>query len=334
MLVLIVKEATMKKLTAGLICAVMMLTLAFASFADVTVENRQAADSVNISNDAENAGPEIELLYNEGVHVFDTAELLTDEEKTSLEDKLSSVETETGFTAAVFTSYGSSGAADEDDFADMIFYYGELGKGEDKDGTILVIDMEAREVYIYTHGLATRYITDSMINYIYDDLDGGLYNSLGDADYAEACNIFAAGVLEAYRGGISSDQQNYNTQTGEYDPYVARRKYGLTLFEVIASLLISGIIGIIPVNSVKKKYAMKKEKALAERFNLSYRADAVYAFSTAASAAKLLYKHVSSMPIPRPQPTGGGGGGSHGGGISSGSIGRGGSFHGGGGRKF
>ncbi len=324
----------MKKITAALICAVTMVTLAFASFADVTAENRLAADSVDISNNAESAGPEIESLYSEGVHVFDTAGLLDDEEKSSLEDKLSLVEEDTGFTSAVFTSYGSSGAANADDFADMIFYYGNLGTGEDKDGTILVIDMEAREAYIYTHGIATRYITDSMINYIYDDLNGGLYNSLGDADYAKAFDIYADGVLAAYKGGISSDQQNYNTQTGEYDPYRAARKHSLSPMEVIAALVISGIIGIIPVNATKRKYAMKKEKALAERFNLSYRADAVYAFSTPLAAAKLLSKRVSSMPIPRPQPSGGGGGHSNGGGISSGSIGRGGSFHGGGGRKF
>ena len=66
----------MKKLTAALFSAVMMLAFAFASFADVTDELRQAADSVNISEDAENAGAEIDSLYAEGVHVFDTVLIL------------------------------------------------------------------------------------------------------------------------------------------------------------------------------------------------------------------------------------------------------------------
>lgn len=321
----------MKKLTAALFSAVMMLAFAFASFADVTDELRQAADSVNISEDAENAGAEIDSLYAEGVHVFDTAGLLSDDDKAELEEKLSTTEEETGFTAAVFTSYGNSGASSSDDFADMIFYYGNLGTGDDKDGVILVIDMDAREAYIYTHGIATRYITDSMINYIFDELDGGLYSCLADGDYLGACTVFDNGVLEAYRDGISSDQQNYNTQTGEYDPYV-EEKHGLSPLKVLIAAVLSFVIGIIPVGNTKRRYAMKSEKALAERFNLSYRADAVYAFSAAASAAKLLSKNVSSMPIPRPKPTSGGGG--HGGGISSGSVGRGGSFHGGGGRKF
>lgn len=324
----------MKKLTAALISAVMMIILSIASFAEVTPEKQDAADTIDIANDAEAAGSEIESLYGDGVRVFDTAGLLNDEEKTSLEDKLSQVESDTGFTAAVFTSYGNSGASDTEDFADMIFYYGNLGTGDDKDGTILVIDMDAREAYIYTHGIATRYITDSMINYIFDDFNGGLYNSLGDADYAGACSIYADGVLEAYQGGISSDQQNYNTDTGEYDPYVAEKKHSLSLIEILGAAIISGIIGIVPVNSTKRKYAMKSEKAQAERFNLSYRANAVYAFSRAADAAALISTNTTRVPIPRPQPTNGGGGHSHGGGISSGSIGRGGSFHGGGGRKF
>ena len=321
----------MKKLSAALICAAMMIFLSFASFAEVTPELRQAADSVNIEEDAEGVGDEIVSLYNQGVHVFDTGALLTDEEKESLETKLSSAADETGFTVAVFTADdGDSDAADAEDFADMIYYYGDLGEGDDKDGVILVIDMYIRSVYIYTHGIATRYITDSMINYVYDDLDGGLYNSLSDGDYAKACNIFADGVLEAYRGGISSDQANYNTETGETDYYAEPAEKSLfNPVHLIVSLILSLIIGIIPVNSTKKKYAMKAEKAQAQRFNLSYRADSAYAFS--GNAARLISKHVTTAPIPRPKPSGGGG---HGGGFSSGSSGRGGSFHGGGGRSF
>lgn len=323
----------MKKLTAALISAVMMIVLSIASFAGVTLENRQAADTVDIANDAEGAGSEIEFLYGDGVRVFDTAGLLNDEEKASLEDKLGNVESDTGVTAAVFTSYGNSGAADTEDFADMLYCYGSLGKGDDKDGAILVIDMDAREAYIYTSGTTTRYITDSMINYIFDELEGGLYSCLSDGDYAGACSIFADGMTEAYQEGIGSDQYNYDTQTGAKDPYAAR-KHGLNLIEILGAAIASAVIGIIPVSNTKRKYAMKAEKAQAERFNLSYRADAVYAFSKAAAAAPLISTRTTAIPIPRPQPTNGGGGHGHGGGISSGSIGRSGSFHGGGGRKF
>ncbi len=329
----------MKKITAITISALMMFTLAFASFAEtasggISGELRQAADSVNIAEDAREAGSEIESLYNQGVHVFDTAGLLTDDETAALEEKLAAVEAEAGFTVAVFTSDGgNSEATSAEDYADMIYYYGELGTDEDKDGVILVIDMYAREVYIYTQGIATRYITDSMRNYIYDEQDGGLYGRLSDGDYAGACDIFADGVQEAYQGGISSDQQNYDVNTGKYDSYT---KKSISLFEIIVSAIISFICAWIPISSIKRKYAMKSEKKQAQGFNMAYRADATYAFTAAtgaAAAAKLLSKNVTSIPIPRPTNTGGGGG-SHGGGISSGSVGRGGSFHGGGGRSF
>ena len=330
----------MKKITAITISALMIIAFAFASFAEtsggISDALRQEADSVNIAEDARNAGPEIEKLYSQGVHVFDTAGLLTYDEKASLEERLTALEEEAGFTAAVFTSdEGDSEAESVEDYADMIYYYGGLGAGEDKDGVIMVIDMYARDVYIYTHGIATRYITDSMINYIYDELDGGLYNRLVDGDYAEACAIFADGVSEGYQGGISSDQQNYDVNTGKYDPYVRK---SISIFEIIVSAIISFICALIPISSIKRKYAMKSEKNQAKNFNMAYRADAVYAFTAAtgaAAAAKLLSKNVTSIPIPRPTNTGsGGGGGSHGGGISSGSVGRGGSFHGGGGRSF
>ncbi len=336
----------MKKLIYSSACAAVMLVLAFASFAAETEETyvgaaagstyeslRQAADSLDLSHNVQAEGSEIKRLSDEGIHIFDTAGLLDEDEKSELEDSLSEVEEETDFAVAVFTAdEGNSGASDIDNFADMIYYYGDLGIGEDKNGTILVIDMYERNVYIYTHGAATRYITDSMIDYIYDELDGGLYGSLADGDYAAACSIYADGVREAYEGGISSNQQNYNTETGKYDAYV---KKGLTLPELIIAAVISFIIAIIPVISIRKSYAMKKEKSQAQRFNLSYRADAAFTFSAGNEAAKLINRHVSSIPIPRPVNNNrGGGGGFHGGGISSGSTGIGGSFHGGGGRSF
>ena len=195
--------------------------------ASITPELRNRADSVNIAFDVQGAGREIKSLYFRGVHIYDTAYLLSNDEKSLLESKIGDIAKETGFAVAAFTvSEGNSGAASIEDLADMIYYYSGLGTGVDKDGVILLIDMYSSNVYIYTHGSAIRYMTDAKINYIYDDLNGGLFSSLTKGYYANACNIFADGVLEAYRGGVSPFQYNYDTQTGERDPYIVDNVVG------------------------------------------------------------------------------------------------------------
>lgn len=277
---------------------------------------------------------EIKAMHAEGVRIFDDAGLFSEDEVSELERIYDEVSDSTGFDTAVFTTESYGDASDADDYADMLFYEGDFGTGTDKSGAILVVNMGEREAHIYTHGEAIRYITDSQQDYIFDELDGGLYSSLADGEYAEAAVIFAEGVYDAYSGGIADDQSNFNTETGEYDPYV---KKGLSIFEIVIALAISTICGILPVASVKRKYAMKSEKQMAEGFNLAYRAGAVYSYAAAPGSGKLLSRNVIRRPIPTPGPDRGGsgrGGMPHGGGISSVSSGRGGSVHGGSSRRF
>ncbi|MDO5305850.1 MAG: TPM domain-containing protein, partial [bacterium] len=221
---------------------------------------------------------EIGSLHAEGVRIFDDAGLLSEDESSQLEEIYDTVADETGFDVAMFTTDSYDGAADADDYADMLFYEGDFGTGSDKSGAILVINMGEREAYIYTHGTAIRYITDSEQNYIFDELDGGLYSYLADGQYAEAGTVFAEGVYDAYKGGISDDQSNYNEDTGRYDPYV---KKGISPFEFVIAFIISAVCGIIPVCAVRSKYAMKSEKHMAEGFNLAYRANAAYSYAVA-----------------------------------------------------
>lgn len=304
----------MKKITSLLCGLTVMIFAAFASY---------AADT-----------SEIKAMHAEGVRIFDDAGLFSEDESSELARIYDEVSDSTGFDTAVFTTDSYDDASDAEDYADMLYYEGDFGTGSDKSGAILVVNMSEREAYIYTHGTAIRYITDSQQNYIFDDLEGGLYNSLADGEYAEAAIIFAEGVYDAYKGGIADDQSNFNTETGEYDPYV---KKGLSIFEVITAFVISLICGILPVCAVRRKYAMKKEKHMAEGFNLAYRANAAYSYAVDPGSTRLISRNVTRMPIPTSGPDRGGsshGGMSHGGGISSVSSGRGGSVHGGSGRRF
>ena len=335
-----------RKISAVLLVMLLAVSFAVPAFADETTatapgaELREAADTLLLGSDLEAFYDDVKDLHAEGVQLFDTANLLSAEEKDKLEVILTEVSKATGMDVGIVTTEGLSGCSDVLDFADRVFYQGDFGTGSEKDGTILVISEGAdRDVTMYTHGIAIRYLTDRGMDYIYDDLNGGLFPALSNGQYGQACAIFAQGVLNLYNEGIQQDQGNLNTETGEIDYAYPQEKKHVSIFEVLIAGIVSAVSAILPVNGVKRKYAMEAEKHLAQGFNQAYKASAVYNIMGAAAGtdAQLLDRFTKTIPIPPPQSTNGGrtgGVGGHGGGISSVSSGMGGSVHGGSSRKF
>lgn len=71
--------------------------------------------------------------------------------------------------------------------------------------------MDNRELYISTTGQMIRYMTDSRIEDVLDDV----YGYASDADYYGAASAFLADTETCYANGISKDQYNYDTETGK-----------------------------------------------------------------------------------------------------------------------
>ncbi|MBQ9421415.1 MAG: TPM domain-containing protein [Lachnospiraceae bacterium] len=334
-----------KKLLAVLLSCIVMASMAIPALAADGVTSqapaadlREAADALDISSNADLVTDELGELHAAGVHLFDAGALMNTQEKDQLEVILAEVSKATGFDVNVVTSNGLGGCSDAEELADLLYYKGGLGTGSEKDGTLLLISI-AREndVYIYTHGMAIRYVTDRGMDYIYDDLEGGMISALQQGQYAKAAAIYAQGVLTLYNEGIQQDQHNVDPQ-GNTDYYYPQEepKKSISIFEVLIAGIVSAVSGILPVNGVKKKYAMEAEKRLAQGFNQAYKATAAYVI-TQGDKGQLLTRYTKTIPIPRPQSTGGGRPGGisgHGGGSSHVSSGMGGSMHGGSGRKF
>ena len=312
----------MKKIVSSILCLMLMVSMAFAAFAGISIpggELRSRADSLDLTSNVQGSVEEITSLHAQGVRLFDTAGLLSGSDADRTEEILDQVSDETGWDLAVFTTDGFSGVGDARRYSDYIYSKAGLGSGEKRSGTILVVNMTDRDVYIYTYGDAVTYMTDNQLNYIYDEMGGGLYGSLQSGEYGRAFEIFAAGAQDAYLNA---------------DAATSYKKKGLTVFEVIASVIVSAIAGILPVTGVRKKYAMQTEKRQAEGFNMAYRANSVMNLAAGSSAARLISKNVTRAPIP--VNTGGSNrpGGGHGGGTSTVHTSMGGGVHGGAGRKF
>ena len=87
--------------------------------------NAEAADyekasELDISYDVSGCYEDIAALHDEGVRVFDTAGLLSDEEREALGAALDTVSEHTGFDIAVFTAEDISGYERTQDYADDI----------------------------------------------------------------------------------------------------------------------------------------------------------------------------------------------------------------------
>ena len=334
-----------KKLFVVLLSCFILASMAFAAAAADGVTSvapsadlRAAADALDLSSDADGCTDAVRELHAQGVHLFDAGALMSTEEKDQLEVILSEVSKATGFDVNVVTTNGLGGCSDPENLSDLLFYKGDFGTGSDKDGTLLLISI-AREndVYIYTHGVAIRYLTDRGMDYIYDEIEGGMISALQQGQYAKASAIYAQGVLTLYNEGIQQDQHNVDPQ-GNVDYYYPQEepKKSVNLFEVLIAGIVSAVSAILPVNGVKKKYAMEAEKRLAQGFNQAYKATAAYVI-TQGDKGQLLTRYTKTIPIPRPQSNGGGRPGGisgHGGGSSHVSSGMGGSMHGGSGRKL
>jgi uncharacterized membrane protein YgcG len=334
-----------KKLIAVLLSCIVMASLAFAAFAADGVASqapaadlRAAADALDITGNAGACTADLAELHSRGVHLFDAGSLMGSGEKDQLEVILAEVSKATGFDVNIVTSNGLGGCTDAEDLCDLLYYEGGLGTGSEKDGTLLLISIGSdNDVHIYTHGMAIRYVTDRGMDYIYDDLEGGMISALQQGQYAKAGAIYAQGVLTLYNEGIQQNQHNVdpNGNINYYYPQGEEKK-SVSIFEALIAAIVSAISGILPVNGVKKKYAMEAEKRLSMGFNQAYKATAAYAITHGAES-ELIDRFTKTIPIPRPQPTNGGrtgGVGGHGGGSSHVSSGRGGSMHGGSGRKF
>lgn len=271
----------------------------------------------------------------DGKHLFDSIGVLTAGEQEGLEKELQQLENRSGQSAAIVIVENNQISEDLERYADHLYQYGGLGKGSDRDGVLVVLDLgddAHRGVQIYAQGGAMRYFTDRAIDQILYDYDGsGMLGPLKNGEWHKALERFTNAAEDLYAQGIQEDQYNYNAATGEKDYYYKKNRTFKVWYFIVA-LLAGGLAGFIPMQSVKSRYAMKREKRQAERTNLAYRAASSFAFAPAGDA--LIGEHTVHVPIPRPQSSSGSGRSGFGGGSSTMRSSGGGGFHTSGGAKF
>ncbi len=255
--------------------------------------------------------PEDKVNY----YVVDHADILKEDEETSLEKKLEEISIQKGMDVILWTERN----VDFDNrlaFADKVYEDGGYGQGVDRSGVILLIgfDSEGGHYVISTTGKAIHDLSDYGIQSIYDAivpyLKQGDFYSVG-MTYGQR----VAELEEIAETGNPYDKPGYYDEQKPNYPAMA-----------ITSILFGALISMIVVLSQKSRHRTIEGQSSAHNY-------VVGGINLTGSSDTYLYHNVVVTPIPRNTP----GQGGHSGGFGSGSggstihISSGGMTHGGGG---
>ena len=235
--------------------------------------------------------------------MVDNADILTDEEEAELEGILDEISERQQLDVVVATVDSLEGKTPME-YADDFYDYNGYGFGENKDGVILLLSMEARDWWISTTGYGITVFTDAGIQYLSEKF----LPYFGDDEYMDGFKEFATW----------SDQ--FITQANEDEPYdsgsMPKEKAGIKWvgYSILIGFMLSFIIACIKRSSMK---SIVQQHSAAEytrpgSVNMTYRND------------RFIRKHTTSRKIEKSSSSSG----------SSTHTSSSGSSHGGGGGKF
>ena len=250
-------------------------------------------------------------------HVYDHADLLTVQEEEYLENLAVEGAEQWDMNFLMVTTDDADGKSAME-YADD-FYDAQFPEESEEDGILYLIDMDNREIYLSTSGMAIRYLTDSRIESILDEA----YEYVVEGDYYGTFVTFIEETEGYLTKGIQSDQYNYDVETGEIDYY--REPMGITFGEFIFAFVAALIPAGITIGIIKAKYQLKFED-----FHYDAYTDSDVRLSV--KSDRLVNTFVTHRRIPKNDGhSGGSGGGGSRSSVHRSSSGR---SHGGGGRKF
>ena len=254
----------------------------------------------------------------ETVYVYDHADLLTMEEEEELQNYAEVMNDVWKMNFLIITTDDTEGKSSME-YADD-FYDAQFPEESEIDGVVYLIDMDHREIYLSTSGIAIRYLTDERINIILDTA----FEYVAEADYYGTFKAFFDESEKCFYEGIPEDQYNYDVNTGEVDYYQEPMK--LTFGEFLFAFAVALIPAALTVGFIKAKYQLKFED-----FHYDAYTDSEVQLSV--KSDRLVNKFITHRRIPKNDNSSGGssGGGGSRSSVHTSSSGR---SHGGGGRSF
>lgn len=170
--------------------------------------------------------------------IYDFADLLSDEEEEELFDKVSEYISDTDYDLAIVT-IDNNVKSSTMEYADDFYDYNDFGKNSSHDGSVIVIDMDNREIYISTTGLAIKMYSDSRIESI---IDAG-YSNLKNAKYYNCLVNMVSRMSSFSTSGYPSGNANMEIDNNGNVHYIKKVPYlNIALVSMVISIIISLIL--------------------------------------------------------------------------------------------
>ena len=160
--------------------------------------------------------------------IYDEADLLSSAEETQIAEKLSSIGQQFDAQIVIMTVSSTDGSIDT--FVEDVYDSMNMGRGENRDGVLLLVCMDSREYRILSNGFAGAAIGMDQIDAISD----AIVSDLSDGEYADAFVAFAdhcAYYLDGYLNGY---------------PFNAGKK-------LVTALVIGVVAGVVVAFVLKKQ---------------------------------------------------------------------------------
>ena len=178
--------------------------------------------------------------------VYDFADLLTDEEEDKLYQEVIDYINLTNYDLALVTTnenLKSSPMAYADDFYD----YNKFGITSTRDGLIILIDMQNRELYISTTGYAIKMYSDERLG-IREEfygtnsvLDNG-YDYIKQEDYYNTFSSMIKRLIDYYQLGFPDTNANLEIDENGHPHYIKKMPYSMIF---IISTIITTIVALV-----------------------------------------------------------------------------------------
>lgn len=293
--------------------------------------------------------------------VYDDAELLTAEEADNLNARLNTLRDTYGMDFVALTCADTQGKESNLFCADF-FEQMDFGLGVGKDGLVLCIDMDNRQIMLVTHGGLIQIVDDdreeSVYDAMYDDVSNGYYYDaftrgfdqleeyvIDGPRHGQFTYDKETGAISGYyyaedsaylQAGLESGEIYYDEASGTYyynqnytPSFAERLKRAFTPGGVIFASVVGALAAWITMGIVRRKYRKDFED-----FPYDYASNS--RMVVVRKDDKLVNKFVTTRIIPKTDDSSrsGGGGSSSGFGSGTFSSSSGGTFGGGSGRSF
>lgn len=243
--------------------------------------------------------------------IYDFADLLTDTAEQELFNSLKDFKEKSNYDLVIVTILENM-KENAQTFADDFYDYNDFGENKTRDGLLILIDMDNREIYIGTTGYAIKMYDDERITSI---IDAG-YSSIQSENYKTSLEEMIESINYYFSKGFPSSNKNlFIDEVGR--PYYIRHIPYILI--IVISIIVTTVVSLIFYFKTNLKIKVLSTVSYLKSKQINLEKDRL---------VNTVITHV-----PRYDGTSSNGGGSSGGGSTFHSSSSG-SFHGGGGRHF